>query len=393
MRGSRRSHSIRAAVAAAAIAATTACPPPEPPPPTMPADVGVEWVRDIGGAPNEYDPYVESYGRFRVLDGVRTGPTPVVGNYIPLTPTLGAEFAQFSLPVFPDGTAKFPWNGFAGEHVTTTTTTAEAVTYEVTGPTGSCTFVNGGFDGPSFRTIAAIPSPDETKLAVYRQLIDSDANELITEILIAPLDGTCETISFTRHERTLEGSESTGEQIVSPFAVWSPTSSSIVFTVGRPAPLPDERLYRLDATPGAVAQVVAYPADATIVPLGWSITDRLLAVIQTGGPAAPQRTIVTLPSAGGATTLVDRWTGEFRLAEFSTHYGYFVPGTTKVVYADATRTAVNAQGQTVAWPRFRLFDDATGASGSLEGADSPLMWHTTPFGDAPNVEWLDRFVR
>lgn len=383
-----RRNTVRAAIAAAAITSTTACPLPEPAPPTMPAGVGIEWVRDVGGAPDEFGEYEEDYGRFRLLDGVRTGPTSVEPNFYPLTPTNGSSYAQFDVPVFPDGTAKFGWNGFAGDGITTDVSSQDgATTYAVTGPGGTCSFTNEPSMGfPMPRTTAAIPSPDGSKLAVFTRLANFDSNTITTWLSLHQLDDACAQVTSASYSWNGNFGNPIGERIASSLVVWSPTSAAVLFPLD--SATDGSKVLRLDATDGAVATTAYWPDGATVVPLGWS-GDRMLVVNSTAGGG---RDIRIVPIGGGTGTLVDRWTGEYPLTEEASHYGYFVPGTRKVVYADATRTAVNAQSETVAWPRFRLFDDATGGFANLTGTDSPLQWHETFDGDRPNVEYLDRFV-
>src|SRR4051794_18889734 len=84
-----------------------------PQPPALPSGIGMQWVRDLGGSTDEFGNYHEAYSRFTLLNGVRSGPTALPPSYLPLTPLLGPAYASFEVPVFPDGTARFPWNGFA----------------------------------------------------------------------------------------------------------------------------------------------------------------------------------------------------------------------------------------------------------------------------------------
>lgn len=395
----RRKLTIRTVVGAAVLAAATACPPPAPPAPELPDGVGVSWLRDEYGAPNEYGNHVESYARHQVLDGVRTGPTPPDPSLLPFSPTVGAAYANVPIPVFPDGTAKFGWNGFAGEGITTTVTQAGGFrNYEVTGPGGSCTFSNEvAAEYPTFRTIAAIPSPDGSKLAVYTRLNDPDASTIETWLSIRSLDASCTQVALATYEWSSAIDEFSGERITNPFVVWSPSSSAVLFSLEGAVPGNGARIMRLDATTGASPTVVLDLGTSIATPTGWSVDGRVLLTynrLPSASLPSGADVIATMPVGGGALTTVDLWDLRFPGAQIATHYGYYVPGTTTIVYSDASRTTVNAQGTTVSWPRFRLYDDATGGWAAMPQTASPLVWHTNMGGqDLPNLEMLDRFVR
>ena len=74
------------------------------------------------------------------------------------------------------------------------------------------------------------------------------------------------------------------------------------------------------------------------------------------------------------------------------HVGYFLPGTSQVVYSGGPRTATAGDGRTVAWPQLRIHDDTTDADVVVPGTDAPLAWHPTPSGDMPNGRFLERFI-
>ena len=105
---------VVAAVAAFAIAGCTVpSPSPTVPPPTLPAGVAVSWLRDVGGT-NDPDTgsYTPSFDRYVTTKTATTGPTPA-GCVLPtLLPGLfpGGPIGN----EYPDGTAKFPWNGLCG---------------------------------------------------------------------------------------------------------------------------------------------------------------------------------------------------------------------------------------------------------------------------------------
>lgn len=398
MRRSHRKHTVRGALAAAAFVTLTACPPPAPPAPELPDGVGVAWVRDEYGAPNEFGNYVESYARYQVLDGVRTGPTPPDPTLLPLAPTVGAAYSDVAVPVFPDGTARFGWNGFAGDGITTDVTIGGGFrTYQVTGSGGSCTFSHDlAAEYPTPRTLAAIPSPDGTKLAVYTRVNDPDASTIDTWLSIRNLDAGCTQVALVTYEWSSAFGDFSGERITNPFVVWSPTSSAVLFSLEGAVPGNGARVMRLDATAGSSPTVVLDLGTSTATPTGWSVDDRMVLtynLLPSGSWPAGASVVATTPVGGGALTKVDVWDLQTLGPQRESHYGYYVPGTSTVVYSDASRTVVNPQGTTVAWPRFRLYDDATGGWAPMPETALPLTWRPLMSGqDVPVIEMLDRFV-
>jgi len=369
---------------------------PQPAVPTLPAGTGIQWVRDVGGTPNENGTYQEAYSHFTLLDGVATGPTPVATPFFPLTSTAGPAYASFGIPVFPDGTTKFPWNGFAGEGITTATTVdAGTTTYDVTGAGGTCRFTNVSGMYASSRTSAAIPSPDGTKLAVFTRFDDVEASAISTYLSIYALGASCTRLANVSYRWSGYAGANTGDTIVSSLTVWSPDSSAILFPLNPASTPTGTRLMRLDVAAGSTPTVVLDSPTSTVLPLGWSPTGRVL-IVRTGRstttPPTGWTSLETLPIGGGHTKVFDVLTSAVPSARAEFHVGYFVPGTSQVLYSGGTRTATASDGRVVSWPQFRIYDDLTEADAVVPGTDAPLAWHDTPSGPLLNGEFLERFI-
>lgn len=368
---------------------------PQPTPPVLPSGIGMQWVRDVGGTVNENGNYVESYARFTLLDGTTTGPTPVETPFVPLVATAGAAYATYNFPVFPDGTAKFPWNGLAGEDVSTVTTVASGTTtYDVTGPGGTCRFTNVSAPFATSRTSAAIPSPDSSKLAVYSRLADPDASATTTYLTIYALDAGCTRVVGASYRWNSYAGIS-GEMIVSSLTVWAPDSSAILFPITTATAPSGSQLMRLSASAGATPTLVLDAPTSTVLPLGWSPAGRVLiarAARNAATPPVSSSSLETFPIGGGHTKVFDVQTSALPSPNALYHVGYFLPGSSQVLYGGGNRTATASDGRVVAWPRFRIFDDLTGADAPVPGADAPLAWHQTNAGEMPNGEFLERFI-
>lgn len=355
----------------------------------------MQWVRDTGGTNDGTGAYHEAFARFTLLDGVVGGPAELPPTYLPITPLLGPLFSSpfLGLAILPDGTARFPWNGFAGEGISTVTTTdSGGTTHHVTGPGGTCSFTDVAAPFPTSRTKAVIPSPDGTKLAVFSRLDDSENNSMTTSLTIYDLGASCTRVAGVSYSWR----PFTGEQILSPLFVWSATSSAVLFNlVGPDLSNSENRLMRLDATPAATpSQVLATPGSATI-PLGWSAGGRILfdrSSRSTATPPVGTLSLETMPDAGGHTKVFDVLPSTTPTTRPDSHVGYFVPGTSLVLYRGGTRTATSSDNRVVAWPQFRIFDDTTNADAPLGGVDSPLTWHQTPSGEMPNAEFIEKFI-
>jgi len=157
----RTVHGSVAALAAVVLVMLAACTPPvtPPPAPTLPTGTGVAWWKDAGGTIVEDfggPTYRPAFQRWVTLGGTATGPGPVDAGAALPAPYLAAF--GFNLPMYPDGTAKYPWNGFAGEGISAATNPNSIV---VAFPGGTCTI--GASLGVQVGGIT--PSPDGTKLA------------------------------------------------------------------------------------------------------------------------------------------------------------------------------------------------------------------------------------
>jgi hypothetical protein len=391
----RRDHgrAIRSMGAALAIGLAVACV-PQPTAPALPAGTGFGWVRDVGGTTDGNGNYQESYSHFTLLDGVTGGPTPVTTPFFPLVATAGPGYASFGGPVFPDGTAKFPWNGFAGEGITTATSTSGGTTtYDVSGPGGTCRFTNVSTTYATIRTSAAVPSPDGTKLAVYSRLNDADASATVTYLSVYALDATCNRLANVTYRWSSYAGSISGDMIVSSLTVWSPDSSAILFPLTTATAPSGSRLLRLGAAAGSTPTIVLDAPTSAVLPLGWSPSGRVLVVRtsrSTSTPPVGATSLETLPIGGGHTKVFDVQTSTVPPTRAEFHVGYFVPGTSQILYSGGTRTATAPGGRVVAWPQFRIHDDGTDADAAVPGADAPLTWHTTPSGDTPNGEYVER---
>lgn len=389
-RGRRPGRGVAGAVIAPLALVAAACVPPSTPsvpPPALPAGVGVTWLRDSGGT---YDPvdgrYTPAWQAWQTFDDGTTGPAPHAGAVVPPNPFLLAR-------TVPDGTARFPWNGFAGDGITMTNVADQD---RVVFPGGSCSV---GDTGVELSDPAVIPSPDGTKVAVLRRDI-SFYVALTTVAVVALVDGpTCPQVSAATYGGIVADPppDTVYEGAVGQL-VWSPDSSAVVFPVSH-QPGNTRALDRLDASPSATVERILQPADTWVVPYGWSVADRLLfgEIDQTASGFVSR--LVTTNLAGQARRTVDVAT--FRAAPLLpsawAHLGYFVPGTTSIVYGDGSTTVTNGDGRRFPWFQLRIVADAPGAqSAPLAGAASPLQWHhegqPPDDTDLPNVELVDRFT-
>jgi hypothetical protein len=372
----------------ASVVVGAGCVPPPVAAPQLPAGVGVRWVRDTGANSGTVDPesgyYAPSYDRYQLLDGVVTGPTPAGEVPDPFPPQF--DTSPFLPAHRPDGTARFPSNGFAGEGITMTAVGEE---YAMSFPSGSCTF------GSRESTRSVYPSPDGTRAAVYDLSTEADSNSIYVVSLVD--GGSCPFVSGELHV-VIPGES--GDRVQGP-VVWSPASDAVVYTVADIAGggTTTSVLHRLDATPGATSTTIGSPSgvDDQLIPLGWSVADRLLTWTVTAGPVY---TLATMPVAGGAQRVIERKDVSDVLVR-TFHFGYFVPGTTTIVFNSMSKIVTNPTGQQLVWPRIRRVADADGAvSAPLTGSNPPLTWHQEalaggpPFTliDVPDAELFERFV-
>ncbi len=397
----RRGRLTVAAVASAVVLAA-GCFPPEPSPaPSLPAGVGVSWLRDAGGQIVEDfggPAYREAFERRITLDGVTTGPSQVTIPGAFPAPWWGVFGFDLGSASFPDGTAKFPWNGFAGEGITATTTPQSI---EIAHPGGACTI------GASMGLVVGglSPSPDGTKLAFVGVDISGLGGFTIAWVTILDLTdfGPCSSVTSFVVDFS---PQAPADHPTSGLVVWSPGSDAIAFPLAAQGGSLQQRIVRMDAAAGAAPVTVLHQADGCWVPLGWSIADRmLLSCVRElpGNPATVRSTLETMPVAGGIRQVID--TADASAITTATanthlnHFGYFVPGTTTIVFNDGSEMSHTEDGS-VPWYRMRLHDDSTGGEGSLTADEPHFATHDEPLlsdpgqtTSIPNVVMVERFVR
>ena len=405
-RRSRRRISITMLASAVLVAA--ACAPPTwsaVPPPSLPTGVGVQWLRDAGGTADPVTGfYTASMNRFVTLNGTTTGPTPAGPSWLLGTPSplLAGALESVGFRLIPDGTARFPWNGFAGEGVTATLAppTSPYPQYNVTFPGGSCTV------GPIGAAITGIvPSPDGTRAAVSSFSNDVIGGGSITGLSIRSLvNGGCPTVSSVQY-LPFGGNV---DRLGSPAVVWAPDSSALLYqqtnsSTGAAA------IMRLNATSGATPTTVLPATENCSLPLGWSVADRILLSCVTTTPGTPvtiASSLETMEVTGGARQVIDSLSATQHVSSSPRpfHYGYYVPGTTSIVFNDGSTTVTNSDGRSFPWFQIHLISDVPGAaSGPLLGVAPPFGWHQEAlsgsglppftFTDVPNLEFVERFVR
>ncbi len=361
------------------------------------------WVRDTGGTlvgdDGDYSPSLDAY---TLLDGAVVGPGPIDPLSFAVPPTIVDGFGGTSagLLTAPDGTARLPWNGFAGEGITMETTHPYEGDWTLEFPGGSCLVATVGI----YHQIQMIsPSPDGTKVAVRSH--DNDGGSRVS--VAALVDGAiCPSISIAGYHALASPPSSAGTVLV-----WAPDSSAVAYKVFRNG----AGIEQLSASPGATPVQVVAPTTGGLVPMGWSVDDRLLysrLEFEGGSPASwlitravvggPERVIdtATLPTAFPGTVSPLTRGGLHRFL----HYGYFVPGTTSIVYQHGSSSVTDSDGY--AFPRFYVALEAdadNAASKPILGSVPPLAWHqealtegsySPPFDliDVPNAEFIDRFI-
>lgn len=386
----RRTTRRRSALVGLALLAACATPPPAVAPPSLPSTVGVAWLRDIGGTLNgDGDAYLAEFRRWTLLNKVLSGPD------VPTTAAPPATIADMgwvnNVSSRPDGTALQPWNGFAGEGISLDPTAFAADEWRLTFPGGSCSL--GEVNAFSYITMVS-PSPDGSVAAVLWH--EDGPVSHVTTYSLANSTNCSPTNSLTY------GSPNgpTGNVFV-----WSPDSTAVLYAVAAGS---DHRLVRLDVDTGVTTEVVA-ATPKRLLPLGWSSAGRLLYRTSEELPDGRRRTtLLTRAITGGPTRTVDTSTGPVgwidpQAATSLWHVGYYVPGTTTIVYVDGSATTTSSDGLT--FPRFdiRLIADASNATArSIHGTPLPVSWHPLPAWDAPtpmgpttpgpNVEFIERFV-
>jgi hypothetical protein len=369
------------------------------PPPTLPAGIGVSWLRDVGGTNDTNGDYHPSSDRYVTTSGGTTGPSPA-GTVLP-----ALEYGLFGSQLvgvseFPDGTAKYPWNGFAGEGVTTSVVSGQ---YVVSFPGGSC----GVGDWASEDSPASVmPSPDGTKAAVFTPDISFYIGKTTVRIVSLSSGTTCPTISSTSYGGIVgePGPNDPWEQAIGHF-VWSPDSTAVVYPVIHHVDdnqMNQRAMDRLDATAGATPQRIVQPDGIQwLVPTGWSVADRLLVSEFTSNGTTLTSKLVSMSTAGNGLRTIDTASSNFFTLNEGWNYGYYVPGTSSIVYAATFATVTNTDGYP--FPRFRLqiIADAANASAAPLATSPALVWHqihtggdpdNPTFTQAPNQDALEGFT-
>jgi hypothetical protein len=259
--------------------------------------------------------------------------------------------------------------------------------------------------GRGYQIQMVSPSPDGTKVAI--RSYDFDGNRTVE--LKSLVDGvSCPTITHATYSAQLTPSSWAGSVLV-----WAPDSSAVAYAISRDGE--GTGIARLPATAGPPAVDVVAPGPRGVLPLGWSIADRLLYATVSIEGGSPVSRLVTRALAGGPERVIDTavlptaFPGYVDpltrdgLHQFL-HYGYFVPGTNAIVYDHGSTTATDSDGYT--FPRYyvALISDADAASSRpILGTKPPLTWHQEalsegafepPFDliDVPNAEFVGRFV-
>jgi hypothetical protein len=383
----RRLASVLTAVTTVLVVSSACAPPAQPP------WVGVEWIRDTGGT---IDPvpqvYTPAFQRYVTEGGATTGPTPVS----PLD-ALGSLLAN---PVLPDGTASYPWNGFAGEGISTTEyRPGPYVEWTLHHPGGSC--VIGSADADS-RLSSVTPSPDGQLAAVVTSVEFGGAGQSTIRIVSLGASG-CPTVVSANYDFQ-SSSEPTSGYLVGGRVVWSSNSADVAFPLtaaGSSAPGTGTSIMRLSASAGSTPTPVLAATEGCITPSGWSVENRL--VLTCLGPAQYQTRIITIPMSGGGTTnTIDSFVGTADTVGPYFHSGYYVPGTNTIVF-EKVLPVVNSDGLRQAWSQVHTaYDVPFAPSTPITGSAPPLTWHpalrndqTVPpydYTDVPNWEFIARLA-
>ena len=382
--------------------------PPTVPPPSLPQDVGLRWLRDVGGTTDPSSGiYVASIDRYQTLAGSTTGPTPAANWGVDvMNPFAAAGLANIGVPLLPNGSAKFPWNGFAGEGITVSLVPSPAH-YRVTFPSGSCDFPPTSL---GYSLAGAAPSPDGTMMAMTEGDASVGFRSTSSVRIVTLVPGACQTITAVSYTIS-DLDPPTGSDARDPAIVWSPSSTAIIYRLD-PVGSDATSVIRLDAVSGSAPTTVLGAADGcpSSTPFGWSVADRILlnCTRRIGEPPSSiVSSIESMPVAGGARQVIDSMTLGAVASQLGSnayfHYGYYVPGTTTIAFSSGSNTVTNSAGDAFPWLQVRVISDVPGAvSGPILGVAPPLGWHqervgTSPFPpftfvDVPNAELVERFV-
>ncbi len=400
-RGSSRLRALSLPLVALALlgAFTTSCAPPPAPP-----WIGVQWARDTGGTTNPTTgEYTGAWGRYLTSGGSTTGPT-ASGN--PLVDTPSPLYAGLFGRSLPDGTARFPWNGYAGEGISVTGSVGGPyIDYTAHFPGGNCLIHQGG----SGNLLGAMPSPDGRFIAVTSSNNDMFyASASAIKVLSLTPTGCPLVTAVSYFTRYVEPGGWTGESISNPTVAWSPNSEALAYALNvLPQLNGAAAIVRLDAAAGSVASPVLSPETGCTSPLGWSIENRiLLSCLTLTGPSSGQSRIISIPLGAGTTNVIDTFTaGPGTVSAGFAHYGYYAPGTTTIVFNKAV-PVVNGDGFVQPWYQVHtVYDLPFATSSPLLGFAPPFGWHQEKvpstvfppppptFTDVPNAEVIERWYR
>jgi hypothetical protein len=360
-------------------------------PPAAPSWVKVVWARDAGGSVDvDEGLYTPSFQQYVTKGGTTTGPTAIADPYIDVVgPFLAGTFLS---PRLPDGTARFPWNGYAGEGVSVS---RDGVQYTATFPAGSC-LLDAGFPGDQLR--AAVPSPDGRFIAKVNFFNDFLGPVWATTIRIVALEdgGDCPVLTSAEY---VESSDPKSGATLGSQVVWSTNSSAVIVALESAS---DETSFvRLNASPGATPKFVLGPELGCQVPLGWSVENRLLLSCTTGTVSR----LLSVPLGEGTTNVISTFDGTGVLLAGIPTFGYYAPGTNTIVFNKVV-TVTNSDGHRVPWSQVHTaYDVPFAPSTPLGGSPPPLVWHqqampqpgpSSPpysFTDVPNQEYVLGWAR
>ena len=306
-------------VVAIATFAIVACspPPPSPTAPTIPAGIGVALLNDAGGT-NEavFGAYTPAFQRFVTLDGVTTGPTPAgPGPYPSFVSDPDAT---------PDGTARYPWNGFAGEGITLSTAVVGGEQVDqLTFPGGECSV---GTVTAGTRRSWITPSPDGNRVAFLASLDNGPQSIEIRSLLPGTSCPLIVTAPFP---------PAGGHDVARGPFVWRPDSTAVMYMHQHSESGESSwSVDRLDATALSIPSTVLDSGTDVAYPLGWSIVNRLLVWrlhVEAGGDVRTD--LLTTPVGGGAQRILNSATyPSFAVSKWS--FGFYIPGTTDVAMAE-----------------------------------------------------------
>lgn len=372
-------------------------------PPAEPDWIDVQWTRDAGGTTDPVTgAYTGEWQQYVTSNGTTTGPTaggnPLFRTPPPfvLTSLAGVAGPQFGLP---DGTARFPWNGRAGEGITVTSVqNGPGLDWVATYPGGTCV-VQGAAPGTQLRS--ATPSPDGSMIAVTATNNDF-FGALASWIEVRALTPTgCPVVTRADELRVLEPSI-TGS-VVGAAVTWSPTSQSLLYDL-RVAE-GGSAIVKLDAVSGSAPSFVLAATEGCAAPLGWSYENRILVncYLRSATGVIQQSRIVSYPLGAGVANVIDTFTAGpgTSATVLLGHYGYYAPGTNTIVFNKAV-PVVNEEGAVQPWLQVHtVYDIPFAPSSPLLGSPPPLVWHQENTADVfepvtlthvPNMEVVERWA-